>query len=259
MNMITAGIDVGLERIKAVVLSDGKVIARGTGLSGGANRAKAVEGVWNETLKAAGLSASDVGKVVATGQGKFDVGFASDRVVEPVADARAGRYLFPAVTSVVDIGADQVRVVTLGKGESIAEVVLNQKCAAGLGTFLRFMARRLGMTLEELGGLSPHASKGVVVNDGCPVFAELDALELLNQDVPREQVAGAIIEAVAVRINSILNDKIRPAKDSTVLIGGMTKNAAVVSALKRRSGINFIIPEYAEYGGALGAALLAAG
>jgi len=257
--MITAGIDVGIESLKAVILKDGKVLARGTGLSGGANRAKAVEQVWSDALAAAGLSPSDVSRVIATGQGKHDVRFADDRVVEPVADARAARFLYPGVTAVVDIGADQVRLVTLGKGDSIMEVVMNQKCAAGLGIFLKSMARTLGMTLEEISRLPDNSPGDAAVNDGCSVFAEMDALGLLNRNTPREEVARAIIEAIVVRINSILNEKIRPAEAATVLVGGVSRNTAVVNALKRRSGINFVIPEQAEYAGALGAALIAAG
>jgi benzoyl-CoA reductase subunit D len=254
--MITAGIDVGIESLKAVILKDGKVLARGTGLSGGANRAGAVEQVWGEALAAAKLKPADVGKVIATGQGKNDVRFAQERVTEPAADARAARFLYPQATSVVDIGADQVRVATLGPQNNILEVVLNQKCAAGLGIFLKSMARTLGMMLEEMSSISGTGK--AVVNDGCSVFAEMDALGLLNRNVPREDIARAIIEAVAVRVNSILNDKIKPAKDTTVLVGGVSRNQALVNALKRRSGINFIIPEQAEYAGALGTALMAA-
>jgi predicted CoA-substrate-specific enzyme activase len=257
--MITAGIDVGIESLKAVVLKDGKVLARGTGLSGGANRARAVEQVWSNTLAAARLSPSDVSKIIATGQGKHDVRFAHDRITEPVAAARAARFLYPGATSVVDIGADQVRVITLGPGDSILEVVMNQKCAAGLGILLKSMARTLGMTLEEMSSLPGNSSGNATVNDGCSVFAEMDALGLLNRSIPREEVARAVIEAVAVRINSILNDKIKPAKDTTVLIGGVSRNTTVINALKRRSRINFLIPELAEYAGALGAALIAAG
>ena len=257
--MITAGIDVGIESLKAVVLKDGKVLARGTGLSGGANRARAVEQVWSNTLAAARLSPSDVSKIIATGQGKHDVRFAHDRITEPVADTQAARFLYPGATSVVDIGADQVRVITLGPGDSILEVVMNQKCAAGLGILLKSMARTLGMTLEEMSSLSGNSHINATVNDGCAVFAEMDALGLLNRSIPREEVARAVIEAVAVRINSILNDKIKPAKDTTVLIGGVSRNTAVINALKRRSRINFLIPELAEYAGALGAALIAAG
>lgn len=255
--MITAGIDVGIESLKVLILKDGKVLARGTGLSGGANRAKAAEEVYNEALAAAKLKPADISKVIATGQGKNDVRFADDRVVEPVADARAARFLYPKATCVVDIGADQARVVILGK-DGITEVVMNQKCAAGLGILLKSMARTLGMALDEMSGLSGNPTGAAVVNDGCAVFAEMDALGLLNRNVPRQDVARAVIEAVAVRINSILNDKIKPARDTTVLVGGVSRNKAVVNALKRRSGINFVIPEQAEYAGALGAALIAA-
>ena len=255
--MITAGIDAGIESVKAVILKDGKVIARGAGISGGAKRGRAAEQVYNEALAAAKLKPSAVDNICATGQGKGDVAFANDRITEPVADARAARFLNPRATTVVDCGADQVRVIALGQGDTITEVVMNQKCAAGLGILLRSMARTLGMTLDEMGGLT--GSPKATVNDGCVVFAEMDALGMLNRNVPTADIARAVMEAVAVRINSILNDKIKPAKDTTVLVGGVSRNAALVDTLKRRSGINFIIPEHAEYAGALGAALLAAG
>jgi predicted CoA-substrate-specific enzyme activase len=257
--MITAGIDVGLENIKIVILKDGKIAAKAEGLSGGAGRGQAAEKLWEDALSKAGIKASDVSKVVATGAGKYDVAFAGDRVVEAVADARAAKYFHSNATSVVDVGADQVRVVTLGAGDKIDETVLNQKCSAGLGIMLRYMGRRLGMTLAELSALAPDAAKGRTVNGGCAVFTELDALELLNRNAPKSEVAGAVTQTVIYRISSILKDKIPPAKETTVLIGGMTKNAAVVNGLKARSGINFLIPEEAQYGCAVGAAVIAAG
>ncbi|OGN94997.1 MAG: hypothetical protein A2Y89_03045 [Chloroflexi bacterium RBG_13_51_18] len=256
--MITAGIDVGIESLKAVILKDGKILARATGLSGGAKRAEAAEKVWKEALATAKLKSSDVKKVVATGQGKQDVAFAAEYITEPVADALAARFLYPESTCVIDAGADQVRVVHLKLKDGISEVVMNQKCAAGLGIFLKSMARTLGMALENMNNL-PQRSNGATVNEICCVFAEMDALGLLNRNVSREDVARAVTEAIAVRINSILNDKIKPAKDTTVLIGGLSRIKPVVNALKKRSGINFLIPEWAECAGALGAALMAAG
>ena len=257
--MITGGIDVGIGSLKVVILKDGKVIARGTGLSGGAKRAGAVEQVWKEALGSAKLKPSDVNKVIATGQGKQDVVFAQDRVTEPVADARVARFLYPKATCVVDIGADQVRVVTLGDKDTIMEVIMNQKCAAGLGIFLKSIARTLGMTLEEINQLSGNGNNAVFVNEICAPFAEMDALDLLNRNIPREDIARAITEAIAVRINSVLNDKIKPSQDTTVLVGGLSRMTPIVKALKSRSGINFLIPDNAEYAGALGAALIAAG
>ena len=255
--MITAGIDVGIENTKVVILKDGKVVARVTASSGGANRGKIAEQALKNALAAAKISPSTVGSIVATGQGKGDVSFAHDRVVEPVADAKAARFLYPQAACVVDVGADQVRVVTLDEQDKISEVVMNQKCAAGLGILLKSLARTLGMTLDDISRLSGESS--AIVNDACAVFAEMDAFGLLNRSIPREDIARAVVEAVAVRVNSILNDKIKPAKDTTVLIGGVSRNKAIVAALKKRSGINFIIPEQSEYAGALGAALIAEG
>ena len=155
--MITAGIDVGIESLKAVVLKDGKVIARGTGLSGGANRAQSVEQVWNEMLKSAMLLPSNVSKVVATGQGKADVKFAAKQVVEPIADAKAARFLYPSVRTVVDVGADQTRVVTLDQEGKLLEAVMNEKCYAGLGIYLKTMARTLGISIEEISNSPGYA------------------------------------------------------------------------------------------------------
>lgn len=260
--MITAGIDVGLEYAKVLILKDGDVLAAVQGLSGGMERREAVRALWEEALEAAGLAAGDVDSVWATGQGKYDVDFAADNVVEAVADARAARFLYPKATCAIDLGADQIRKMTLGEGEKIVEVVTSQKCGTGIGVQLQVIARRLGLTLEEMAGLDAGAAAvndTVIVNDGCPVFAELDALELLNRGVAPRQVAAAVVEAAAVRINAVLNDKLLPAEDSTVLMGGMTHNAALVAALKARSGVAFLIPRRPEYCGALGAALMAAG
>lgn len=256
--MITAGIDAGLERIKVIVLRDGKVAGKSTGRSGGAKRPRAIDALLDEALDAAGATREEVSKTVATGAGKFDAASADATVTEPIADAKAARYCFAGATSVVDIGADQTRVVTLGEDAAIREIALNQKCGAGIGRLFRTMSYRLGMTSDEIGALPPQTVGGAKVSDGCVVFAELDALELLNEGVPKEAVAAAVVEAAAVRVNMTLNDKIVPAKKTTVLFGGVAKYASLVEALRQRSGVDFIIPDDAEYGGALGCALIAA-
>jgi benzoyl-CoA reductase subunit D len=255
--MITAGIDVGLETTKVVVLKEEAIVGKAIGRSGGAGRKDAIDRLWEEALAEAGIKAADVDRVIATGAGKYDVPFADKAVTEPIADARAAQYYLPGVTSVVDAGADQTRVVTLREDGGIENLALNQKCGAGLGSQIRYLARRLETTAEEMGALPPDAAAGAVVNDGCIVFLDLDVLELLNEGAAPTRVAGAVNDAVAVRLNMVLNDKTVPAKNTTVLIGGVSKNVAVVNALKARSGIDFIIPEDAEYGGALGCALLA--
>jgi benzoyl-CoA reductase subunit D len=256
--MITAGIDVGLRNTKIALLKDGRVVGKGEGISGGGKRAGNIETIWKEALSGAGIEASDISRVVATGQGKEDVAFADDIAVETVADARAARFFYPEAGAVVDAGADQTRVVTLGEGNGVEEVVFNQKCMAGLGLLLEIIADRLDLTIEEIASIPEGASGGASVNDGCPVFAEEGVLELLNDGVSAERIAGAATDVAVVRLNSILNDKIVPKKDNTVLIGGLARNAAFVAGLKKRSGIAFLVPEDAAFAGAIGAAVIAA-
>ena len=253
--MITSGIDVGVESTKAVILQDGKIIGQGIGLSGGAARPAAIEAIYEKALAEANIAAADVEKVVSTGKGKYNAGMTDKPVTETVVAAKLAKHVCPDATMVVSIGSDEIIVAVLGEDDKIIEFAINQKCAAGLGRFLKSMTRRLDMTLEEMSAL-PKAN-GAIVNDGCIVFAELDALSLLNHGTPAKEVAAALIEAIAVRANSVLDEMTAPNTAKVVLIGGMTKNAAFIRELKERSGIDFIIPENAEFASALGAALVA--
>ena len=254
--MITAGIDVGLEYTKAVVMKDGKITGKASGLSGGLNRPKAVQEVYDKALAAAGVKSGDVEKVFATGKGKFDAGFAGERITELFAAAKAARMAASGATMVVSIGADEIVTATLD-AEKVKEFVINEKCAAGLGVFLDGMANRLDMSIEDLGKLEGESK--AKVNDGCVVFAELDALSLLNRGTDAKEVAKALIEACAWRANSVINDIYKADKAKVVLMGGLALNKAFLKALEKISGLKFVVHEDPFYGGAIGAAALAAG
>ena len=254
--MITAGIDVGIVNIKAVVMKDGKIAGKACGLSGGVGRPAAAQAVYDKALESAGVNAADVEKVIATGKGKFDVAFSADQISETVTAAKAAKLLEPKATTVVSIGADEIIAATLD-GDKIKEFVLNQKCVAGLGLFLEGMAERFDMTMDEVSALEGPVS--VTVNDGCVVFAELDALSLLNRGTDAKEIVKALNEACAWKANSTLNDIYKPDNACVVLLGGMTQNGAFIKAWERISSVKFIIPEEAVYAGAIGAAAIAAG
>ena len=92
--MITAGIDLGTQSVKAVVLKDGEVVGRGKAFSG-FEPAKAAEQALGEALKEAKLAMSDLGHVTATGSG-MDMAPNSNSTVSMMgADAKAGVHLFP--------------------------------------------------------------------------------------------------------------------------------------------------------------------
>jgi len=256
--MITAGIDIGIENIKAVILKDGQIIARGTAPSGGTGRAESAGLLWQEVLKQAGLTQADVSQVVATGLGKWDAAFAARRVTEPVADARAAVWLAPSTRALIDIGADQARAVQYDAEGKIKQYTLNHKCAAGLGLFLESMAMMLGMSLDEMSRSTGLDNHPLIANDQCAALAELDVVLMIHNNLPRASIIQAINEAVAAKLSSMLNVMLNPISQEAVLVGGVAANNGVVNAFKKRVGIEFIIPEQPQYAGALGAALIAA-
>ena len=255
--MISAGIDVGLKTIKAVILKNDNIVASGIVPSEGFNRGQAAEKLWNDVLKQAGISVSDVDIVIATGTGKTDVGFATNNVVESVADLEGAKKMCPSARTLLDIGAEQIRVVNYSEDGKAINYTLNQMCGAGLGTFAETMARKLGVTLEELSELASK-SKGVEpINAECGVYAGLDVATMIHNNAPKEDIARAIVEAIATKIQATAN-LTNIDKDNIVLLGGVARNKGVVDALNRHMEVECLIPEQPEIAGAYGAAIIGA-
>ena len=251
--MILVGIDAGVETTKVVVMQDGRIIGRACTATGGADRPARIQEAFQSALDEAGIRQEEVGTISATGKGKYDVSFAARRVTEIIAAAHGVGFLCPGISAVMSVGADETLVVTLGGERLIEEYVLNQKCTADLGIFLRVMAERLEMPLEQFSRAMTDGAPEI--NENCVVFAELDALSLLNNGADRQTVAAACNRAAAVRAATVLNDITVFSGGSVALVGGVARNAAFVQALEALLGITFLIPEEAEYAGAIGAAI----
>jgi len=250
--MIFVGIDAGIENTKVVVMKDREVIGRTMVSTGGFDRLEQVQKAYDLALATARASKKDVKSVVSTGKGKFDISFADARITEAIATAHAVRFLVPEATSFMSVGADETIAATLGDTRLIQEYVINQKCSAGLGTFLTYLARRLEQKLEDIDAAESDAGR---INEGCIVFSELDSLSLVNNGASPVSVMSSAIKAVAVRAANIMNDLTIPSNKFPVLIGGLTKSAAFVNALETALGLKFHIPDNAEYAGAIGAVI----
>ena len=251
--MIIAGIDMGVQNTKAVIMKDDKVIGKAIVSTGGIDRPAQAQKAYDEALRQAGVTAGEVEKVVATGKGKFDVPFATETHTVTTTAARAAQYFFPDATAVMSVGAEESIAAVLGGKSLIGEFVLNQKCAAGLGIFITYLARRLGMTIEQ--AAAADGADAGVMNDGCVVFAELDALSFMNSGAEPGAIMAVANKAVATRAATVLADLTAPVGDKVVLIGGFTKNPAFLKALEKTLNKKFLIPAEAEYAGAVGAAV----
>lgn len=252
--MITAGIDLGTQSVKAVILKDGAVISRGKAFSGFAP-AKAAEQAIGEALKKAKLSLSDVNHVTATGSGMDMAPHSNSTISMMSADAKTGVYLFPKARTIIDVGAEEARAVKCDDKGIMVDFIVNERCAAGAGAFIEAMARALEVKLEDMGPLSLKAERASSINASCVIFGESDVVTLIHRQESKPEIARAIFDAMADRISSMVHRLgINP---DVVLLGGIAKDVGFVASLKRKLGVDVLIPEYPEYAGALGAALIA--
>jgi benzoyl-CoA reductase subunit D len=253
--MNVAGIDCGAKFVKAMILQDGKILAKSSIPSGFDQKAAAVE-AFQSVLKEAGLSRDDVAHITATGAGKDEATYAVTRVTEVGADARLVNHLFPSVRTVIDVGAEEGRAIRVNDKGKVVDFAINEKCAAGAGTFTETMARALELTVEEMGPLSLKSTKEVPMNAQCAVFAESEVVSLIHAKHTKEDIARAVHDAIADRIASMAR-KIGIEKD-VALVGGVSRNIGFVESLKRDLKEKLFIPEDPEFSCAYGAALVAA-
>jgi benzoyl-CoA reductase subunit D len=240
--------------VKAVILKDGSVISRGQAFSG-FDPAKAAEHAVAEALKKAKLSLTDVNHVTATGSGLEMAPYANSTISMMGADAKAGVHLFPKARTIIDIGAEEARAVKCDEKGVMIDFVVNERCAAGAGTFIEAMARALEVKLEEMGPLSLKAERASPINATCVIFGESDVVSLIHRQESKPEIARAIFDAMADRVSSMVYRLgVNP---DVVLVGGVAKDVGFVASLKRKLGVDILIPEHPEFVGALGAALAA--
>jgi predicted CoA-substrate-specific enzyme activase len=254
--MITAGIDVGAKTIKVVLLDNGEPMAKRMVLAGLDTRTALDEVVSAALEDAGGLAAEDIAFIMGTGTGRAEVNIAHDQVTEVSAAAKGACSLFPSARTVIDVGAEEGRAVRCNEAGRVEDFAVNEKCAAGAGTFTEAMARALEVDLEELGKMSLRSTQAVPMNAQCTVFAESEVVSLVHAKTPKEDISRAVHDAMASRITSMVR-KVGFVKD-VVLIGGLARNVGFVDSIERGLEIDCLIPDEPEYVGALGAALVAA-
>jgi benzoyl-CoA reductase subunit D len=254
--MITAGSDCGAKNTKTIILKDGAIIGKGKVLTG-FDPEKAVAESLQQAAKDAGISKDDVQKIYGTGSGSKALKMADDTVNEIKAMAKGANFFFPNARTVADVGAEEVRAAKIDEKGNPLDYAINEKCAAGAGTFIEGMARALEVTVEEMGPLCLESDKEIPMNAQCSIFAESEVVGLIHAKTDKSDISKAIHDAMAGRIASIIR-RIGVNED-IVMVGGVGYNPGFISALKRELKVATIyIPDEPEYGAAVGAAVVAA-
>jgi len=253
--MIVAGIDLGGKNAHVVILKDDEVVAQGENATG-IQKAVAAETVYDETLNKAGFNRKDVKRVVATGSAGKRVAFADGVIPDAAADARGVNRLFPSARTVIDVGAEEGRAIKISPEGKVLDFAINEKCAAGTGTFVEAMARALEISVEEMATISLKSNSSIPMNAQCAVFGESEVVSLIHQKVEKQDIAKAVHDAIAGRIASVA--RIIGLEKDVVVIGGMAKNNGFIDSLKKETHLDVIVPPDPDFVGALGAAVAAA-
>ncbi|MDX9819352.1 MAG: acyl-CoA dehydratase activase, partial [Desulfococcus multivorans] len=178
-------------------------------------------------------------------------------VTEIKAHARGANRLFPEARTVLDIGGQDSKAMTLFPDGRVRKFEMNDRCAAGTGKFLEIMARTLGFEIEEFGREALLAENNLNISSMCTVFAESEVTSLIARGRNRREIARGLHASVVRRAVGMINRV--SSSGNIVFTGGVAKNPCMRSLLAESLGRSVLIPEDPQLVGALGAALLAGG
>jgi len=253
--MITVGIDVGSITTKAAVVRNGKLISDKI-IETGYNAKDAGKKVFDDIIDDLGLDAASISGIISTGYGRNSVDFAHKTVTEITCHAVGAHYLNPKVRSVIDIGGQDSKAISIDNNGGVKDFAMNDKCAAGTGRFLEVMARALQVNLDDFGKFSLKADQPSKISSLCTVFAESEVISLISKGEKRENIIAGIHESIAARVVAMAN---RVGIASPIMMtGGVAKNIGVLNALEKKIGKAIEVSHKTQVTGAIGAALIAA-
>ncbi len=251
-----AGIDSGSTSTDVVILNRDREIVTDIILPTGAGAAIGAERALEEALKHAGLERNDIDALVTTGYGRTAIEQGDKSITEITCHARGAHYLDPEVRTVIDIGGQDSKVIRLNEDGSVANFVMNDKCAAGTGRFLEMMARTMEMSLDEMSVTGLEYGEDITISSMCTVFAESEVVSLIAQNKATDDIVHGLNKAVAAKTASLA--KRVGGAEKYMMTGGVSKNKGLVKTLEERLGTELVISDKAQLCGALGAALFAA-
>jgi len=243
-----AGIDIGSRTIKAVSLKGGRLVDYQVAESGFDPRRQSLQMIKKYHPD----------RIVATGYGRHlaKKHFADEVITEIKAHAMGARFFFPDCLTVVDVGGQDSKVISLDGSGRIINFQMNDKCAAGTGRFLEIMAASLGLSIDEFGIEALRGSEDIKINSMCTVFAESEVISMKNSGYDPKDIARAVHLSVVEKLIAMLH-KVGYG-GNIVFSGGVAKNRCITSLLQEKLNVKIETPPVPDITGAIGAALHAA-
>lgn len=262
MGAIVAGIDLGSGFTKGVLMDDQNRILARCILRTKANFAKVAEDALSGLLAKSEREREDLTYVVTTGLGRYAVPFRDLQVTEVTCDGRGSHFYFPEARFVLDIGAQGTRAIHLHPDGKVKEFFVNEKCAAGSGSFIERACRYLEVPLEQVGVLSLHATNPQPISSICAVLAETEIINHISEGQSVENILKGVHISLAERAFAQLrrvgygHPATEASSPQVVLMGGVALQEGLVAVFEKHLGLNVKVPPDPQWTTAVGAALL---
>lgn len=204
-----------------------------------------------------------IANMVGTGYGRALLPFPEDCIKsEILCHAFGAHAIFPGTRTVLDIGGQDTKAIQVDSYGLVTSFYMNDRCAAGCGRYLGYIADELNISLNELGPLALEADKEVNICSTCTVFAGAELRELLNVGESRENILGGLHKSIVMRAISLIA-RSGGVRNEFTFTGGVARNKAVLKnvtdLVKKNYGENISINIHSDsiFMGALGGALFA--
>ncbi len=200
--------------------------------------------------------------VVGTGYGRARLPFSKEHIRSEILCHGLGAHvMYPGTATVLDIGGQDTKAIQVDPHGIVESFQMNDRCAAGCGRYLGYIADEMNMGLHELGPMAMKSTKTIKINSTCTVFAGAELRDRLALGDKREDIMAGLHRAIVLRAMSILA-RSGGIRNEFTFTGGVAKNEAAVKALKALVRENYgdltlnINPD-SIYTGALGGATFA--
>jgi benzoyl-CoA reductase subunit A len=204
-----------------------------------------------------------IANMTGTGYGRALLPFPSDCIrSEILCHAFGAHAVFPETRTVLDIGGQDTKAIQVDKYGLVTSFQMNDRCAAGCGRYLGYIADEMSISLNELGPMAMKAEKEVTICSTCTVFAGAELRELTNLGEKREDILGGLHKAIIMRAMSLIA-RLGGVFNEFTFTGGVARNPAVIKYLtqlvRENYGNNIKINIHSDsiFMGALGGAMFA--
>jgi benzoyl-CoA reductase subunit A len=239
-----------------------RALPPGAGAPGDGAGAEADPGKMTRAVQGAVRAELDTEASVGTGYGRARLPFPKERIRSEILCHGLGAHaMFPGTATVLDIGGQDTKAIQVDGSGIVTSFQMNDRCAAGCGRYLGYIADEMNLGLHELGPLAQRSTSSVKISSTCTVFAGAEIRDRLTLGQKREDILAGLHRAIILWAMALIA-RSGGIRDEFTFTGGVARNPAAVEALSSLVRENYgemrmNISVDSIFTGALGAALFA--